>query len=117
MRFLKLQVVKSALSQPIVEVVPWELPILQLIHGEGQVIQVGEVEVAREYPDPASEFNRLNARYGSISEGGEPKSVVVLVYGHNPERLSQVIEQEKQLAAAAKGGKSKSKAGAVPIES
>ena len=100
MRFLKVKVIKSAKTPSVATVSAWEVPILQMIHGSGQVSVIGEVEVSRDYPEPDSEMNRLSVRYGTTSDGGEPKNVTAEVYGHDSSRLAQALEQERQLAAA-----------------
>jgi hypothetical protein len=57
---------------------PWEVPVLQAIHGENVQV-IGQQEVDRDPPDPDDEYKRLCNRYSSNKE--ESNSIVAQVYG------------------------------------
>ena len=61
-----------------VEVPRWEVPVLQVIHGNDVVI-TGQVIVDRAVPDPAAEFQRLATRYGPKNE---KVPAVAAIYGN-----------------------------------
>lgn len=61
-----------------VEVPRWEVPVLQVIHGNAVEI-VGQVVIDRAVPDPAAEFQRLAARYGPKNE---KVPAVAAIYGN-----------------------------------
>jgi hypothetical protein len=57
---------------------PWEVPILQAIHGNAVTV-IGEREVDRDPPEPEHEYQRLATRYSGNKE--TPSTVVAQVYG------------------------------------
>ena len=60
-------------------VVPhWEIPVLQVIHGNNLTV-VGQKIVARAVPDPGAEFKRLADRYGPKNED---VPAVAAIYGN-----------------------------------
>ncbi len=61
-----------------VEVPRWEIPVLQVIHGN-DVVVVGQTIVKRAIPDPGEEFQRLAARYGPKNED---VPAVAAIYGN-----------------------------------
>lgn len=61
-----------------VEVPRWEVPVLQVIHGNNVVV-VGQTIVKRAIPDPADEFQRLASRYGPRNED---VPAVAAIYGN-----------------------------------
>lgn len=90
----------------IKECVPeWEVPLLQVVHGEGVSIITteGDPVANRESPNVGEEFERLAARYKrSRNEDGSPGEVVVAaVYGN--------FKNSPQLAAAIKAATVKAK--------
>lgn len=113
MRLITVRVEKAPETHATISVAPWELPLLQLIHR--QVVEVGEVHVERDFPEPASEYQRLETRYGFDVESSETP-YVTQIYGHGPARLAQAIEMEVAAEQKAKAAKPKAK-GAVPIDS
>lgn len=82
MKLVKVRVQLNELHAQVLEVGEWEVPILEVVHGSADVEVVGEVEVDRELPDAASEYARLEQRYGrDREEGGLP--YVAQVYGQH----------------------------------
>jgi len=61
-----------------VEVPRWEIPVLQVIHGN-DVVVVGQKIVKRAIPEPADEFQRLANRYGPKNED---IPAVAAIYGN-----------------------------------
>jgi len=82
MRFQRVKVVRdtnTVYNRPVGE---WEIPVLEFVFGDGNVQKLNEhVDVAdQEYPDAASEFDRLTRAYGEDPQTGTP--YVALVYGN-----------------------------------
>ena len=59
---------------------PWEIPVVEYLFDEGNVIRTGEfVEADQDYPDAAQEMHRLTKAYGTDVKTDIPH--VVTVYG------------------------------------
>lgn len=74
---------------------PWELPILQAIHGEKECELIGEEFVDTPYPDPSDEYQRLTLRYKAPAEDPE-KPYVGQLFGLGPvgiNRLGDLIAE------------------------
>jgi hypothetical protein len=70
---------------------PWEVPILQQIHGAELVQVVGEKDYPKiEYPEAQVEYERLGARYKSPEGSNQP--YVELVFGLGGHNLGRAIE-------------------------
>lgn len=97
MRFVTAEVKRDTNHSHSADYAPWEIPILQFIHEEGNVLVTGETVVAdRELPDPTDEMARLVTRYGK-SEGGKTP-IVLEVYGAGQAgfaALTAAIEKER----------------------
>lgn len=102
MKFAIVNVVLSELHTQQLIVAPWEVPVLQAVHGSNDVTVVGEKDVKREPPDPADEFERLRNRYRAPS-GENAIPYVVQVYGSHGAGVNALAE------AIDKATKSKSK--------
>ena len=60
---------------------PWEIPVLEFMFGEGNLVHTGAFEQTdTPYPDPKEEFHRLMSTYGADTENGIP--FVVSIYGN-----------------------------------
>lgn len=70
-----------------------ELPILEVVHGEGQISLVEMVPTTVDMPDPGDEYRRLAEKYGLHPELGIP--IVEYVYGRGPDRLAAELEASK----------------------
>lgn len=84
MRYVKIKVVRDINAQMPTSVLPWEIPILEIVFGQGNVQETGEFhrvmkDPATAYPAAGAEFDRLTRRYGSDPESGVP--YVVSAYG------------------------------------
>jgi Zn-dependent M32 family carboxypeptidase len=86
---------------------PWEIPILEMIFGEGNVEQTGifeEVvntgpngEEPRDYPEATEEYDRLVQRYKKDPE--TKLEIVAEVYGQSRKgikALAEAIEEARQ---------------------
>lgn len=69
-------------------VAPWEVPILQTVHGPEKIIEVRKHFDGRGYPDPSIEFDRLVRRYGQHVESETPWAVKV--YGEPPRSIREL---------------------------
>lgn len=94
LRYAKVRVRLSEAHIRVVTVYPWEVPILQAVHGEGTAPtgEFIEKEVANA-PDAAKEFERLAARYRAPANGDTP--YVALVYGNFGLGVAKIDEQIK----------------------
>jgi hypothetical protein len=96
MRFITVKVTRDTNSSHAGDVAPWELPILDFMHGEGNVQRVGETFTSTELPEAAEEFNRLVTRYGMDNETGIANTAQV--YGQarvGVKALGDEIEKER----------------------
>ena len=109
MKKLRLKVTRNMTHIQHVEVFPWELPILQYVHGSEAVEQLAEVDVDCDVPDAQAECERLAARYGKDPED-ERKLVFGQVFG--PAHQAK-IEIEKAIEAAVTGKKKTTRAQAA----
>lgn len=82
MKFIVADVKMNEFHTQQVIVGPWEIPVLQCVHG-GHVNVVGEQLVERDAPDAQQEFDRLLNKYrsGHDDEGDSKLPYVVQVYG------------------------------------
>lgn len=74
-----------------------ELPILEVLHGEGSITVVDEAHGEIETPDPREEYARIGARYGVHPEYGMP--LVEYVYGRTLDRLADALDAGGELPA------------------
>ena len=94
--FVNIVLVRHAMEQVSVQVLPHEIPILQAIHGEDNVDVNGKTGIMREV-DAGEEYERLVRRYG---EGEDGQPVVHAVYGHMREgRIQTAMDSGSQMVA------------------
>lgn len=95
LRYAKVRVRLSEAHIRVVTVYPWEVPILQAVHGEGTAPtgEFIEKELKNGPPDAAKEFERLAARYRGPANGDTP--YVALVYGNFGLGVAKIDEQIK----------------------
>lgn len=97
----------------------WEIPILEFIFGEGNVVPLGVYEEAPyDYPDPAQEHQRLKGKYGVDKETGT--DFVAVVYGNSrigEREVGKAIDAAKRDAVRARALEARAKrAQAVEME-
>lgn len=83
-RHKNLAIRRDELTVLKVSVAEWEVPLLQLVHGEEMVtVEPGEPWADRDPPDVSDEYQRLYAKYKTPAEesGAPGQRAVVLVYG------------------------------------
>jgi hypothetical protein len=80
MRHINCTVRRSELSSIAACVLPWEIPVLEFLHGVENVTVTGEVDMERAVDGPQAEFQRLENAYGKDAENG--MSFVAQVYGN-----------------------------------
>lgn len=101
-------------------VAPWEIPVLEFLFEDGNVVRLDEfVEVDEPYPDAPSEFTRLTLLYDKDRKSGVP--FVASVYGDGPrgvkalsERIAEAQKDEKRRLKA-KSKISKAVTGERPV--
>ena len=82
-----------------VEVPRWEIPVLQVIHGN-DVKVVGQKIVKRAIPEPADEFSRLASRYGPKNEDTPAVAAVYGNFGPGTQALRREIRDSLTSADA-----------------
>lgn len=99
MRYVIVQVTRSEASERVSEFRPWEVPILQQIHGESLVQVLGEKDYDKiPYPDAQAELERLESRYKSPE--GSNQSYVAMVFGLGINGLGRAIKDAEREAKA-----------------
>lgn len=96
MRFITVKVTRDTINSHAGDVAPWELPILDFVHGEGNVQRTGETFTNAPFPEVGEEFNRLITRYGMDNETGI--AYTNQVYGQSRvgvKALGDEIEKER----------------------
>lgn len=112
MRYVSVQLDRSSEDKPVVQVLPWEVPVLQFIYGPDRVVEVGSADIARRdrngkprgMPDAVGEFARLEAKYGRDTDS--ERSVASLVFGPAPagvQAVGRMIDAERGAPAVPPG--------------
>ncbi len=119
MHYQQVLVTRNETTSMEVLVGPWELPILEAIHGDERMA-IGELRdyPRRPYPDDArSEMQRLSKLYGSTGAGDNSPTHAERVYGTGTagvRALHEAIERAKAEAAALGKGGTETAAPAAP---
>lgn len=99
MRYERVMIKRDTQTTHNRAVPPWEIPILEMIFGEGNVEQTGifeEVE-GRDYPEATEEYDRLVSRYKKDPE--TKIEIVAEVYGQSRKgikALAEAIDEARQ---------------------
>jgi hypothetical protein len=102
MKMVNATVRRSALQTQNVTVPPWEIAVLEAVHGSGDVVVHDTVEVEREIPNAAAELERLAKLYGVDVESGI--SWAEQVYGQH---RAGFLALQKEIQASLARGKRK----------
>ncbi len=99
MRFLVVNITHSAMAVYTVEVAPWEVPVLEAVHGQDETVVVDDKDYPRRQPpvNAQSEYDRLALKYKK-NEGDQ--TFVSLVYGSGSRGVAALeaeIEKERAL--------------------
>lgn len=99
--YIRVQIIRGVMEQPVKDVVPFEIAILEDIFGKENVIKdapgLGRLPVMRELKSPGDEYERLSRIYGVDPETGKKKTVAT--YGS--EREGRFINMVKHSIAVA----------------
>jgi hypothetical protein len=103
MRYERIKVKRDLNTVHSKEVAPWEVPVIEFIFEDGNVERTDVfLEVARDYPDPQREFERLTKCYGSDPQSGVPYAASVFGNASTGVRnLRKMIEEAKEQDEAA----------------
>lgn len=96
MRHIKAEVRRSELSTIGVEVLPWDIPVLENMHGVENVTVHGETDKPAIFDGAQAEYARLESAYGKDTETNQ--TWVGQTYGVGPigvAKLTQFIEEQK----------------------
>ena len=104
MRWPIVKIVRDAQTAVISKsVAPWEVPVLEMIYGEGNIQETGKYDFdGKDDIDPAAEYDRLTKAYGSDPADDTP--FVASVYGQGRiglRELTKFIEAAKRESEAA----------------
>lgn len=94
MRRIMVRVTLSELSSQTNAYPPWELPILELVHG-GQLRQLGVMRDDEPVPSPEAEFERLKRRFGLVK--GTDRTRAEQAYGEGMlgvQRLAEAMAED-----------------------
>lgn len=102
MRYERVKVTRDTNTVHNVSVAPWEIPLIEFIFDEGNVVRTDEFnEVEREYPTAAKELDRLVRAYGADPKSGVPYANSVYGNARAGERvLAKMIDEAKASDAA-----------------
>lgn len=95
-RHIKAEIRRSELSTIAVKVLPWDIPVLEFLHGVENVIVHGEVEAEANIDGAKQEYDRMEQAYGKDTETGT--TYVSQVYGNGGigiAKLSQFMDEQK----------------------
>lgn len=93
MKYLICDVRVSELLTKQVSCPPWEVPILEAIHGGGVKV-VGSEEIDRDPPSAEDEYRRLSNKYRGNKE--DVNSIVAQVYGTFESGIAKVREEMRE---------------------
>ena len=104
MRYERVKVIRDERTVYNRAALPWEVPVLEFMFGEGNVHHTGAFEEnTADYPDAKDEFHRLMGTYGADPESGI--SHVASVYGQagqGQRALARAIKEAEEEAREAK---------------
>jgi hypothetical protein len=112
MRYERVKVTRDTNTVHSREVPPWEVPMLEHLFDEGNVVRTGEYVTPTpgklinqgEYPNAKVELNRLIDAYKSDPKSGIPYAISVYGNGKGGERaLQKLIDEAKAEDEAAAG--------------
>ncbi len=79
MRYERVKVTRDQNTVHSREVAPWEIPVLEFIFGDGNVVRTGDFVtvtpgklINHEYPEAITELNRMVEVYGHDPKSGVP---------------------------------------------
>ena len=102
MRYERVKVTRDTNTVHNRAVAPWEIPVLEFLFDEGNVIHLNEFEeIAGEYPEADKELDRLVRCYGADPKSGVPYANSV--YGNaraGVRSLQKLIDDAKSDDAA-----------------
>lgn len=104
MQYIQIQVLRNETATMTSYVAPWEIPVLESLHGEH--LSVGEPKdfPKREWPDdPRSEMQRMMKLYGKRGSGDDALSHAERAYGAGNGGLKALAKAMAEAKAAAEG--------------
>jgi hypothetical protein len=107
MKYISVKLTRSETESVQRDMPPWEIPVLQMVHGPEKVEIVGEKDVSdQEYPEAAMEFDRLSRRYSD--DPATNVFHVAAVYGQPPFGVNKLAEEIERARKAEVAGSKKS---------
>lgn len=80
MRYINCTVRRSELSSIATSVLPWDIPVLEFLHGVENVTVTGEEDKPAQVDSAQAEYTRMEQAYGKDSE--TQQTFVSQVYGN-----------------------------------
>lgn len=100
MRLATVRINRTEHLSIVMNVGAWEIPVIQYEFSPEKVEILGYVKDLRKYPDPQTEFTRLELRYGIDTDDGKTKAS--LAYGQGVmgvNALRSMIDTQQKLEA------------------
>jgi hypothetical protein len=109
MRYERVKITRDTNTVHSRDVPPWEIPLIEFLFDEGNVVRTDEFVVPTEgklinkgYPEAKTELNRLIDAYKSDPKSGIPYAISVYGNGKAGERaLQKLIDDAKEQDEAA----------------
>jgi hypothetical protein len=111
LRYERVKIIRDSNTVHSREVPPWEIPLLEFLFAEGNIVPTGEFVVPtqgklinHDYPSGKTELSRLVEAYKSDPKSGVPYAISVYGNGLTGERMLQKLidEAKSEDKAAAK---------------
>ena len=96
MRLVEVRVERDERLAVPTSIPPWELPILEAIHGAEKVVEIRRWSDGRRYPSPQGEYERLVKRYGVHVESDT--AWAIRVYGEGQKAVRDLASAMKDAA-------------------
>lgn len=101
-KYSRVNINRSETAVHVIDVPPWEVPVLAAVHGDDRVTVIGETVVKKPFPAPEVEYDRLAMKYKTNNESGT--DFVAEVYGvgqRGIQTLAAEIDKARQVARLA----------------
>lgn len=99
-KYTRVNINRSETAVHVIDVPPWEVPVLAAVHGDDRVTILGETPVKKAFPAPEVEYDRLAMKYKANNESGT--DFVAEVYGVGQRGIQTLAAEIDKARAAAR---------------
>jgi hypothetical protein len=99
-KYARVNINRSETAVHVIDVPPWEVPVLAAVHGDDRVTVIGETPVKKPFPPPEVEFDRLVLKYKADNETG--MDYAAAVYGVGQRGIQTLAAEIDKARAAAR---------------